>query len=150
MVEIVEDPSDSSTQIEKELFQFVDTSLPQASNLVNHPDFHTFREQAAKEKAEAEAYRVRIAELENEQFLLRATLDNRNVYNDSLDCAARVAGTLDPAVLATLLNVLSKGMIAVNASSDAACHLADEEIVTDVSARSKLLSQAGGSRCHLI
>ena len=49
----------------------------------------------AKERAEAEAYRVRIAELEKEQFLLRATLEHRNVYNDSLDSAARVAGTPD-------------------------------------------------------
>ncbi|KAL6198160.1 hypothetical protein ACLB2K_027952 [Fragaria x ananassa] len=60
-------------------------------------DFHSFREQAAKERAEAEVYRVRIAELEKEQFLLRATLDHRNMYNDSLDRAARVAGTPDSA-----------------------------------------------------
>ncbi|KAL6175938.1 hypothetical protein ACLB2K_052576 [Fragaria x ananassa] len=58
-------------------------------------DFHSFREQAAKERAEAEAYRVRIAELEKKQFLLRATLDHCNVYNDNLDRTARVSGTPD-------------------------------------------------------
>ncbi|KAL6179318.1 hypothetical protein ACLB2K_050834 [Fragaria x ananassa] len=108
MVEIIDDPTDPGTQIEKKLFQSGDTSLPQTSNAapISHPDpataleilkrdFHSFREQAAKERAEAEAYRVRIAELEKEQFLLRATLEHRNVYNDSLDRAARVAGTPD-------------------------------------------------------
>lgn len=58
-------------------------------------DFHSFREQAAKERAKAEAYWVRIAELEKEQFLFRATLDHRNVYKDNLDRAARVAETPD-------------------------------------------------------
>ncbi|KAL6126081.1 hypothetical protein ACLB2K_074132 [Fragaria x ananassa] len=108
MVEIIDDPADPGTQVEKELFQSSDTSLPQTSSPtpISHPDpttaleilkrdFHSFREQAAKEKAEAEAYRVRIAELEKEQFLLRAMLEHRNVYNDSLDRAARVAGTPD-------------------------------------------------------
>ncbi|KAL6198502.1 hypothetical protein ACLB2K_028291 [Fragaria x ananassa] len=94
--------------VEEELFQPGDTSLPQTSDAapISHPnpataleilkrDFHSFREQVAKEKAKAEAYRVRIAELEKEQFLLRATLEHRNVYNDSLDRVARVAGTPD-------------------------------------------------------
>ncbi|KAL6219297.1 hypothetical protein ACLB2K_007056 [Fragaria x ananassa] len=58
-------------------------------------DFHSFREQAVKERAEAEAYRVRIAELGKGQFLLRAMLEHRNMYNDSLDRAARVDGTPD-------------------------------------------------------
>ena len=106
MVEIIDDPTDLGTQIEKELFQSGDTSLPQTSNAapISHPDpattleilkrdFHSFREQEAKERAEVEAYRVRIGEFEKEQFLLRATLEHRNVYNDSLDRAARVAGT---------------------------------------------------------
>ncbi|KAL6213036.1 hypothetical protein ACLB2K_018251 [Fragaria x ananassa] len=53
--------------------------------------------QATKERAEAKAYRVRIAKLEKEQFLLRATLDNYNEYNDSLDRAARAVGTPNPA-----------------------------------------------------
>ncbi|KAL6135478.1 hypothetical protein ACLB2K_067706 [Fragaria x ananassa] len=108
MVEIIDDPTDLGTQIDKELFQSGDTSLPQTGNAapISHPnpattleilkrDFHSFREQAEKEKAEAEVYRVRIAELEKEQFFLRATLEHHNVYNDSLDRAARVAGTPD-------------------------------------------------------
>ena len=110
MVEIIDDPNDPDTQMEKELFQSGDASLPQTSNVapISHPDpataleilkrdFHSFREQAAKERAEEVTYRVCIAELEKEQFLLRATLDHRNVYNDSLDRAARVIGTPDSA-----------------------------------------------------
>ncbi|KAL6211815.1 hypothetical protein ACLB2K_017038 [Fragaria x ananassa] len=71
MVEIIDDPTDPGTQIEKELFQSGDTSLPQTGNaaLISHPDpataleilkrdFHLFREQAAKERAEVEAYRI--------------------------------------------------------------------------------------------
>ncbi|KAL6136909.1 hypothetical protein ACLB2K_062204 [Fragaria x ananassa] len=107
MVEIIDDPTDPGTQVE-ELFQPGDTSLPQTGSAapVSHPDpatalkilkrdFHSFREQTAKERAEAEAYRVCIAELEKEQFLLCATLEHRNIYNDSLDHEARVAGTPD-------------------------------------------------------
>nr|XP_011470652.1 PREDICTED: uncharacterized protein LOC105353311 [Fragaria vesca subsp. vesca] len=107
MVEIVDDPNEPGTQIEKELFQSGATSHNQttvATAPINHPDaataleilkkdFHAFREQAAKEKAEANTYRVRIAELEKEQFLLRATLDHRNNYNDTLERAARVTPT---------------------------------------------------------
>ena len=98
MVEIIDDHVDPGTQVE---LQPSDTSLPQTSSPapISHPDpataleilkrdFHSFREQATKERAEAEAYRVRIAELEKEQFLLRATLEHRNVYNDSLDRTA--------------------------------------------------------------
>ncbi|KAL6191607.1 hypothetical protein ACLB2K_037997 [Fragaria x ananassa] len=109
MVEIIDDPVDPGTQVEKELFQSGDTSLPQTGNAapVSYPDlataleilkrdFHSFREQAAKERTEAEAYRVHIAELEKEQFLLRAMLEHRNVYNDSLHHAARVVGTPNP------------------------------------------------------
>lgn len=78
-----DNPSDPDTQIEKELFQSGDTSLCQATNAasVSHPDpvtvfeilkrdFHSFREQATKDKAEAKVYWVRIAELEKEQFSL--------------------------------------------------------------------------------
>ena len=102
---IIDDPVDPGTQVEP---QSGDTSLPQTSSPapINHSDpataleilkrdFHAFREQTAKERAETEAYRVRIAELEKEQFLLRATLEHRTVYNDSLDRAARIAGTPD-------------------------------------------------------
>ncbi|KAL6124324.1 hypothetical protein ACLB2K_076837 [Fragaria x ananassa] len=110
MVAIVDDPNELETQIEKELFQSGETSLNQATATtahVTHPDaataleilkknFHLFREQAAKDKAEAEAYRVRIAELEKEQFLVRTTLDHRNNYNETLDRAARVTPTPDP------------------------------------------------------
>ena len=66
MVEIIDDPTDPGTQAEEELFQPGDTSLPQSSDAapISHPDpttaleilkrdFHSFREQAAKEKAEA-------------------------------------------------------------------------------------------------
>ncbi|KAL6212762.1 hypothetical protein ACLB2K_017980 [Fragaria x ananassa] len=101
---IINDPVDPDTQVELK----PNTSLPQTSSSapVSHPDpatalellkrdFHSFREQAAKERAEAEAYRVRIAELEKEQSLLRAALEHRNVYNDRSDCAARIAGTPD-------------------------------------------------------
>ncbi|KAL6196953.1 hypothetical protein ACLB2K_032566 [Fragaria x ananassa] len=98
-----DDPNDPDTQIEKELFQFGDTSLLQATNVasISHPDPVTalkisFQEQPVKEKAEAEAYRVHITELKKEQLLLRATLDNRNVYNDSLDRAAWVTSTPNP------------------------------------------------------
>ena len=104
MVEIIDDPVDPGTQVELK----PNTSLSQTSSPtpISHPDpatalellkrdFHSFREQAAKERAEAEAYRVRIVELEKEQFLLRATLEHRTVYNDSLDHAARIAGTPD-------------------------------------------------------
>ncbi|KAL6180712.1 hypothetical protein ACLB2K_047372 [Fragaria x ananassa] len=102
---IIDDPVDPGTQVEP---QPGDTSLPQTSSPapINHSDpataleilkrdFHAFREQTAKERAEVEAYRVRIAELEKEQFLLRATLEHRTVYNDSLDRAARIVGTPD-------------------------------------------------------
>ncbi|KAL6138011.1 hypothetical protein ACLB2K_063299 [Fragaria x ananassa] len=105
MVEIIDHPVDPGTQVEP---QPGDTSLPQTSSPapINHPDpataleilkrdFHAFREQTTKERVEAEAYWVRIAELEKEQFLLRATLEHRTVYNDSLDRATRIAGTPD-------------------------------------------------------
>ncbi|KAL6209598.1 hypothetical protein ACLB2K_020538 [Fragaria x ananassa] len=105
MVGISDNPVDPGTQVE---LQPGNTSLPQTSNPahISHPDpatalellkrdFHSLREQAAKEKAEVEAYRVRIAELEKEQFLLRATLEHRHVYNDRSDRAARIAGTTD-------------------------------------------------------
>ncbi|KAL6135997.1 hypothetical protein ACLB2K_061299 [Fragaria x ananassa] len=113
---IINDSVDPGTQIEP---QSGDTSLPQTSSLahINHSDpataleilkrdFHAFREQTAKEMAETEAYRVRIAELEKEQFLLRATLEHRTVYNDSLDRAARIAGTPD-SLQGTLEAILS-------------------------------------------
>ena len=75
MVEIVDDPNEPGTHIEKELFQSEATSHNQttvATTPINHPDaataleilkkdFNAFREQAAKEKAEVDAYRVRIA-----------------------------------------------------------------------------------------
>ena len=73
MVKIINDPVDPDTQVELK----PNTSLPQNSNPapISHPDpataleilkrdFHSFREQATKERAETEAYRVRIAELE--------------------------------------------------------------------------------------
>ncbi|KAL6178962.1 hypothetical protein ACLB2K_050478 [Fragaria x ananassa] len=101
MVGIIDDPTDPGTQAE-ELSQPSGSSLPGDSSLtqtsdaapISHPDpttaleilkrdFHSFREQAAKEKAEAKACRVRIVELEKEQSLLRATLEHRNVYNNS-------------------------------------------------------------------
>ncbi|KAL6180719.1 hypothetical protein ACLB2K_047379 [Fragaria x ananassa] len=104
MVEIINDPVDPNTQVELK----PNTSLPQTSSStsISHldpatalellkRDFHSFREQVAKERTEEEAYRVRIAELEKEQSLLRATLEHRNVYNDRSDCAARIAGTPD-------------------------------------------------------
>ncbi|KAL6222869.1 hypothetical protein ACLB2K_006259 [Fragaria x ananassa] len=109
MVEIIDDPTDTDTQVEKELFQSGDTSLPQTGNAapISHPNpstaleilkrnFHSFREQAAKERIEAEAYWVHIAKLEKEQFLLCTTLEHRNMYNDSLDRVELVAGTPDP------------------------------------------------------
>ncbi|KAL6210752.1 hypothetical protein ACLB2K_015984 [Fragaria x ananassa] len=105
MVGISDNPVDRSTQVE---LQPGNTSLPQTSipAHISHPDlatalellkrdFHSLREQAAKEKAEAEAYRVRIAELEKEQSSLRATLEHRHVYNDRSDRAARIARTPD-------------------------------------------------------
>ncbi|KAL6134469.1 hypothetical protein ACLB2K_066700 [Fragaria x ananassa] len=100
MVEIIDDPTDPGTQVEKELFQSGNAAPishpdPATTLEILKRDFHSFLEQAAKERAEAEAYRVRIAELEKEQFLLHATLEHRNMYTDSLDRAARVAGTLD-------------------------------------------------------
>ncbi|KAL6222472.1 hypothetical protein ACLB2K_005864 [Fragaria x ananassa] len=101
---IINDPVDPDTQVELKR----NTSLLQTSSSasITHPDpttalellkrdIHSFREQAKKERAEAEAYRVHIAELEKEQSLLRATLEHRNVYNDRSDCAARIAGTPD-------------------------------------------------------
>ncbi|KAL6222492.1 hypothetical protein ACLB2K_005884 [Fragaria x ananassa] len=91
---IINDPVDPDTEVELK----PNTSLPQTSSpaSISHPDpatalellkrdFHSFREQAAKERAEVEAYQVRIAELEKEQSLLRATLEHRNVYNDRSD-----------------------------------------------------------------
>ncbi|KAL6207978.1 hypothetical protein ACLB2K_018930 [Fragaria x ananassa] len=110
MVEIVDDQNEPGTQLEKELFKSGDVSLNKVTATgvsITHTDaataleilkkyFHLFREQAAKEKTEADAYRVRIAELENKQFLLRATLDHRNAYNDTLERAARVTSTPDP------------------------------------------------------
>ncbi|KAL6137784.1 hypothetical protein ACLB2K_063073 [Fragaria x ananassa] len=95
---IIDDPVDPGIQTEP---QSGDTSIPQTSSPapINHSDpataleilkrdFHAFREQTAKERAETEAYRVRIAELEKEQFLLRATLEHCTVCNDSLDRVA--------------------------------------------------------------
>ncbi|KAL6211702.1 hypothetical protein ACLB2K_016925 [Fragaria x ananassa] len=65
-----QDEADPGTQAEEELFEPGDTPLSQTNDAapISHPDpvtalgilmwdFHSFREQAAKEKAEAEAYR---------------------------------------------------------------------------------------------
>ncbi|KAL6202655.1 hypothetical protein ACLB2K_026361 [Fragaria x ananassa] len=102
---IINDPVDPDTQVELK----PNTSLPQTSSLasITHPDpaialellkrdFHSFREQAAKERAEAEAYRVRIAELEKEQSLLRATLEHRNMYNERSDARRELPGPRIP------------------------------------------------------
>lgn len=76
---------------------------PATSLKILKKDFHLFREQAAKDKAKAETYCTRVAELEKEQYMLRDTLDHRNAYNDSKDHTARLNHNPDPAIASIFL-----------------------------------------------